>query len=647
MSYTYPAVDTDHTWTADFETYYDNDYSLKKMSMEEYIRHPLFLCHGLSVKRGDRPSIWIAGHQRVQKFFDNVDFNNVLLVGQNSNFDGLIAHDVFGKAGLRWTDTMALAACKYGNALASQALWYLAKNFLPKHLQKDKAALVEVMGKRILTPQESHDLGVYAARDTDSTWELAKIFMPLIRQYPLEMGLIEMTTRMFTDPLFLLDPLMLDTLYRKEVAEKQVALDACVAESMKQVRSNQQFATLLESLGATVPMKISETTNKETFAFAKSDREFLDMQLHDDSRIAQLVRSRLRIKSSIEETRAKSYYEVATRGAWPVHLNVSGARTTHRLSGGPGGGGNPQNLGKKSPLRKAIYLPEGWQMVVCDSANIELRIAMGLAGEREVFARMSDPTFDLYRAFAAHIFNVPQAGITSDERSVGKVACLSLQYGSGAERFRWTAFGWGIELSMEEAQHIVDLYRSTFTHITRTWDIWGQVLRMLDRGMVEETGMDHLAKATLRTVAGCPGVNLASGLPITYPNLRREYDALKGRQQYVYDTWSRDGGRPRQKANSLWGSKIFQHICQAIAKGVVIGQVLETDQYLTTTVDPRSRTLLTVHDEGVFAVPRLSVPDNMGERITQIFTTPPDWWLDLPLGCDLDLDAPTYGDART
>lgn len=647
MSYVPRLFDTDHTWTLDFETYYDDDYSLKKMSMEEYVRHPLFLCHGVSVKRGERPSIWIAGHQRTQKFFNNVSFDNVLLVGQNSKFDGLIAHDVFGQTGLRWTDTMALAACKYGNVLEAQALWYLAKTFLPRSLQKDKAALVEVKGKRLLTPEESHALGVYANRDTDSTWELYKIFAGVVSQYPLEMGLIELTTRMFTDPLLLLDPLMLDTLYKKEVAEKQVMLEKCVAVSMEQVRSNQQFAALLQTLGVEPPMKLSETTNKETFAFAKSDRDFLDLQLHDDKRVAQLVKSRLRIKSSIEETRAKSYHEVSLRGAWPVDLNVSGARTTHRLSGGPGGGGNPQNLGKKSKLRSAIYAPEGWQMVVCDSANIELRDAMALAGEREVVAAMRDPKFDLYRSFAAHIFGVPVAGITKEERDVGKVACLSLQYGSGALRFRWTAFNWGIELTMAQCEHIVELYRATFTHITRAWDVWGQVLRMLERGMVEETSMDHLAKATLRTIAGCPGINLASGLPITYPNLRREYDAIKGRQQYVYDTWTRDGGRPRRKVAALWGSKIFQHICQAIAKGIVLGQVLETDQYLTTEVDPRSRTVLTVHDEGVFCVPRESVPDDMGPRITKIFSTPPDWWLDLPLDCDLDLDAPTYGDART
>ena len=35
--------------------------------------------------------------------------------------------------------------------------------------------------------------------------------------------------------------------------------------------SNPKFAELLEGLGVKPPMKISPTTGKETFAFAKSD----------------------------------------------------------------------------------------------------------------------------------------------------------------------------------------------------------------------------------------------------------------------------------------------------------------------------------------------------------------------------------------
>ncbi len=109
MSYQSTKYAIDDTWTWDFETYYDDEYSLKKMSMEAYIRDPLFLCHGLSVKRGERPSIWIAGHDRVQRFISGVNFSGKIIIGQNSKFDGLISHDIFGAKGIVWRDTASMA----------------------------------------------------------------------------------------------------------------------------------------------------------------------------------------------------------------------------------------------------------------------------------------------------------------------------------------------------------------------------------------------------------------------------------------------------------------------------------------------------------------------------------------------------------
>ena len=44
----------------DFETYYDVDYSLSKISTEEYIRSPLFEVIGVAISSGG-PPVWYAG----------------------------------------------------------------------------------------------------------------------------------------------------------------------------------------------------------------------------------------------------------------------------------------------------------------------------------------------------------------------------------------------------------------------------------------------------------------------------------------------------------------------------------------------------------------------------------------------------------
>ena len=42
--------------TLDFETYYDKEYSLSKMTTEEYIRDDRFEIIGLAVKKNDKPT---------------------------------------------------------------------------------------------------------------------------------------------------------------------------------------------------------------------------------------------------------------------------------------------------------------------------------------------------------------------------------------------------------------------------------------------------------------------------------------------------------------------------------------------------------------------------------------------------------------
>ena len=54
--------------TLDFETYYDKDYSLKKVTTEEYIRSPDFEVIGVGIKLNDRETEWASGtHEQVKE----------------------------------------------------------------------------------------------------------------------------------------------------------------------------------------------------------------------------------------------------------------------------------------------------------------------------------------------------------------------------------------------------------------------------------------------------------------------------------------------------------------------------------------------------------------------------------------------------
>lgn len=87
--------------------------------------------------------------------------------------------------------------------------------------------------------------------------------------------------------------------------------------------SNDSLANALRQRGVEPPTKISPTTGKETYAFAKSDLEF--QALAEDPRVADLVAARLAVKSTLGETRAGRFINAGTTGKLPVALNYYGA----------------------------------------------------------------------------------------------------------------------------------------------------------------------------------------------------------------------------------------------------------------------------------------------------------------------------------
>ncbi len=74
-----------NTFAIDFETYYDRDYSLKKMDAYSYVHHPKFDCYLMSVYGNDFK--WI-GHPK--DFNQWHHFENAILVAHNAAFDSLV-----------------------------------------------------------------------------------------------------------------------------------------------------------------------------------------------------------------------------------------------------------------------------------------------------------------------------------------------------------------------------------------------------------------------------------------------------------------------------------------------------------------------------------------------------------------------------
>ena len=335
--------------TLDFETLYDQEYSLRKLTTEQYIRDPRFEVIGFAIKINDGETEWFSGDkERTARRLWDFDWSDAALLAQNTMFDAGILSFVFGIHPKRMIDTMSMGRAALGVDV-SVSLENLAKHY---GVGAKGTEVLNAIGKRRtdFTPEELARYGEYCINDVELTYE---VYHRMIQDgFPLaEMKLIDMTLRMFTEPRLVLDTeLLKQHLQEVRTAKRQhlvntleaigkpdlAALAMMDGESsepiQKALRSNDQFAQLLESLGVPAPTKVSATTGKTTWAFAKTDDGFRALQDHPDPRVQSVVAARLGVKTTLEETRTERFIEMSARGKFPIPLKYAGART-YRWSG--------------------------------------------------------------------------------------------------------------------------------------------------------------------------------------------------------------------------------------------------------------------------------------------------------------------------
>ena len=192
--------------------------------------------------------------------------------------------------------------------------------------------VVDAMGLHLedFTEENLKSYGAYCVNDVVLTKKLFSKLRPFF--IGGELLAIDLTLRMFTEPTIRLDTNRLQDYAAEHIARKKAVVKA-TRLAKTQLMSNPQFAEVLESYGQEAPKKVSPTTGKETFAFAKTDQGMQDLVNSDRPIIAALAKARLAVKSTIAETRAESLARVAERGTLPVMLNYYGAHTG-RFSGG-------------------------------------------------------------------------------------------------------------------------------------------------------------------------------------------------------------------------------------------------------------------------------------------------------------------------
>ncbi len=663
----------------DFETYYDAEYSLSKLTTEHYVRDDRFeaLMVGLKVIEDDHVhSTYTAVGGDIRYALRELELEKAAVLCHHSQFDGLILNHHYGIRPKIWFDTIPMARAEVGSVAArGMSLRALADHF---GIGVKGREVGDAKGKHLsdFSAAELEAYRVYCGNDVDLTYELHQL---LWRKFtPTELKLIDVTTRLFTEPMLELDTALLED-YKNSVVANKATLLLKAGITKAELTSNPKFADVLRRMGVEPPMKQSPPTGNPTYAFAKTDLGMKALLEHSDEAVVAMAEARVGVKTSIAETRAQRFIDIAGRGKAPIYLKYWGAEQTGRHSAGDKS--NFLNLGRRSPLevefltagqvvmtpagratvqeydsgdtvvtsrgswrvkechkpglRDSIRAPKGYKIVVGDSSNIEARKICYLAGQEDVLQKYRNNE-DLYCDMASYVYK-KEIGRKDPGRQLGKVIVLACGFGMGPTKFYDTATKapWNLDISEAMAMDGVQAFRERYHRVKASWDYFNKAVIP-----AMASGKRIYADYSSLIVTGKECLVLPNGRMLRYPNLRME-DVVERdltgivtgvRSQWVFDV--REG--PRVTPTKLYGGKGMENITQAMARIVVMDQVVQ--------ISKRYRIVLPVYDEAVCCVPEAEA-EACEAYVAQCLSTPPLWAPDLPLACETGI-SDYYGGAK-
>ena len=605
--------------TIDFETFYSREYSLTRLTTEEYVRDPQFQVIGVAVKVNSEPAQWFSGDlQETAEWLAQFDWGNHFVLAHNAIFDAAILTWVFGQKPKAWLDTLSMARAMFGTTVGGS----LAK--LVEHFGLGVKGL-EVHDARGLRREDFPvdqltQYGEYCKNDVELTY---KLYNEMSSFPTIEKRLIDITIRMFSDPLLELDVDKLES-HLAEVKERKEKLFVEAKITKEVLNSSAKFAELLEANNVRPPMKISPATGKDTYAFAKSDAEFMALLEHPNEAVQALVAARVGAKSTLEETRTERFISIARRGhiggalrRLPIPLKYYAAHT------GRWGGSdkvNLQNLPSRGTeggkLKRCIVAPRGHVIIDCDSSQIEARVLAWLAGQTDVLNLFATKQ-DVYRHMASNIFSVYDINkVTPEQRFIGKTTVLGAGYGMGGVKFQAQLSTMGKDVDLDMCKFIIKQYRASNPNIAKWWNHLTLALDFMMQN--KELDIDTVGVLKLEPFTG---ISLPNGLMQNYPELARHSNG-----DYTYQT--------RMGPNKIYGGKVAENLCQAVARCIIGEQIIQ--------IEKRYRVVLTVHDAIACVVPEDEALEAQA-YIEECMRTPPAWAQGLPLDCESGM-AQNYGD---
>jgi DNA polymerase len=618
----------------DFETYYGDDYSLRKMMITEYLYDPRFEIIGASIALHNALPCWFSGDlEYMRNVFSKIPWHRSRFIAHNAFFDASILEWKLGFKAAKYFCTMMGSRPYVAPYTGSMSLHHVA-NYFGLGVKGNEVESAKNKRRVDFSPIELVRYGEYCNNDNHLCGGIAQRldgYLPAD-----EADLIDLTVKKFVRPKLVLDRQVIsDRLAQIETNRTLIEGKAkALGAAPSTLRSREKFAAVLRTYGVEPETKISKTTGLSTLAFAKDDDGMVNLLTHSDPRVRTLAEAKIFTSSSMETKRLERFQtlydlNVGGRSLLPVPLLYYGAHTG-RLAGYDKI--NLQNLTRvkrdkltreiqAGHLRFALTAPHDHSVIAADLSNIEARIVATLSGcapMREGFRNK----VDLYCEFASKIYGRKITKADEIERFVGKTCILGLGYGMG-----WMKFGMQMKIArvkMNETlqRHVVYLYRSTYPEVPA---LWATLEHLLTTHSIPKTGMFCWGPLTFAHER----IILPNGMPLIYPGLH--ISRTTGKLTYMASRNGKSGPR------SLWGGTIAENVVQALAKIVISTAEV-------TLARAGLRSVLQVHDELVYCVPTIHVT-KITKAIDAVLCAQVPWLPLLPVACEIK-SGPTYGDAK-
>lgn len=683
--------------TVDFETYYDQEYSLAKMTMVEYIMDARFqpIMMSYCVNDGDIKNA--IGYKQIKEVLSSINWGNTILNAQNCKFDATIIALRFGFFARFYTDTMAMARVTGAHVFEGASLDAIAK------VLNANGYPVPPKGKAVATAKGKHLRGIYTNKpylsenpefDEDIIQDAHELLLAyveycnndvlLARQAfmyfgnlitPNEMQYGDIILKCYIQPsMYLSLDIIKDEIERIKQRDFEKAKDIAdrffngdQAELRSVCRSVPKFTKFLKSLGGylpyeednggpklfEIPYTYSEKKGINAPCFSRTHVPMIEMCERDDY-IGDIFRCKLDLTSSIELSRAQRFEAIAKLNVgFGMPYEVSGAHT-HRLGGS--GGLNVQNLssgrkeGQSNALKRSITAPDGHVIFVADSSQIELRVGAFIANDfntLNIFKEGKDP----YSVQASLIYGGDPDEIkrlaedevkpySNIQRPAGKSSLLSCIYGTGAGGFQAYAKLMGVDLSEDEALRIVQVYRETHPEVVSAWNYCKRALNdMLGGGTGYFGGptgrLFYYDGSRINHGVRMPGIKLPDGNWLNYHAL-----SLREREMPDGSVSMNFAYRGLKEGRIQWiytyPARIFENITQALAFAVM--------KYQAMLINRRYKIVLNTHDEWGIVIPEQEL-EIAKEYMMWCMRQVPEWAKGLPVDCKGD-SAKHYGDCK-